>query len=78
MAAVGSTTALISMFTNLFIGVSLGTSVLTARFYAAGRDQEVSETVHTSIMLALLSGILMVFVGLFFFQGSFGAYGYAG
>ena len=66
LAAVGSTTALISMFTNLFIGVSLGTSVLTARFYAAGRDQEVSETVHTSIMLALLSGILMVFVGLFF------------
>ena len=38
----GSTTALISMFTNLFIGVSLGTSVLAARFYAAGRDQEMS------------------------------------
>ena len=70
LAAVGSTTALISMFTNLFIGVSLGTSVLTARFYAAGRDQEVSETVHTSIMLALLSGILMVFVGLFFSRGA--------
>ena len=70
LAAVGSTTALISMFTNLFIGVSLGTSVLTARFYAAGRDQEVSETVHTSIMLALLSGLLMVFVGLFFSRGA--------
>ena len=70
LAAVGSTTALINMFTNLFIGVSLGTSVLTARFYAAGRDREVSETVHTSITLALLSGILMIFVGLFFSRGA--------
>ena len=70
LAAVGSTTALISLFSNLFIGVSQVTSGLTARFYAAGRDQEVSETVHTSIMLALLSGILMVFVGLFFSRGA--------
>ena len=70
LAAVGSTTALINMFTNLFIGVSLGTSVSTARFYAAGRDREVSETVHTSITLALLSGILMIFVGLFFSRGA--------
>ena len=50
--------------------MSLGTSVLTARVYAAGRDREVSETVHTSITLALLSGILMIFVGLFFSRGA--------
>ena len=35
LAAVGSTTALINVFTNLFIGVSLGANVLAARFYAA-------------------------------------------
>ena len=33
LAAVGSTTALICTFTNLFIGVSLGANVLAARFY---------------------------------------------
>lgn len=66
LAAVGSTTALINMFTNLFIGISLGANVLSARFYAAGRDKEMSETVHTAITLALISGILMVFVGLIF------------
>ena len=66
LAAVGSTTALINVFTNLFIGVSLGANVLAAWFYASGRKKEMSETVHTSILFALLSGIVMVFVGLFF------------
>ena len=63
LAAVGSTTALIAIFTNLFIGISLGSNVLAARFYAAGREQEMSETVHTSILVALLSGVAMAFVG---------------
>ncbi len=64
LAAVGSTTALISIFTNLFIGVSLGANVLAAGYYASGKDREMSEAVHTAITLALISGILMAFVGL--------------
>ena len=70
LAAVGSTTALINVFTNLFIGISLGANVLAARFFAAGRKEEMSETVHTSITLALISGILMAFVGLIFSKGA--------
>ena len=66
LAAVGSTTALINMFTNLFIGISLGANVLAARFYAAKREKEMSETVHTAITLALISGIVMAFVGVIF------------
>lgn len=66
LAAVGSTSALINVFVNLFIGVSLGSNVLAARFYASGRVKEMSETVHTSILFALISGIVMAFVGLFF------------
>ena len=38
LAAVGSTTALINIFTNLFIGISLGANVLAARFYASGKE----------------------------------------
>ncbi|HIS26350.1 MAG TPA: MATE family efflux transporter [Candidatus Pullilachnospira intestinigallinarum] len=64
LAAVGSTTALINIFTNLFIGISLGANVLAARYFAAGRDREMSEAVHTAITLALISGIVMAFVGL--------------
>ena len=66
LAAVGSTTALINVFTNLFIGISLGANVLAARFYATGKDEEMSETVHTSILLALISGIIMAVLGVIF------------
>lgn len=66
LAAVGSTTALINVFTNLFIGVSLGANVLAARFFASEREKEMSETVHTAIALAIISGIIMTFIGLIF------------
>ena len=66
LAAVGSTTALINVFTNLFIGVSLGANVLAARFYATRQEKRMSETVHTAVTFALISGIVMVFVGLLF------------
>lgn len=66
LAAVGSTTALINIFTNLFIGISLGANVLSARFYAADREKEMSETVHTAILFALVSGIAMAVVGVVF------------
>ena len=66
LAAVGSTTALINVFTNLFIGISLGANVLAARFYAAGKEKEMSDTVHTAIAIAIISGLIMAFVGLVF------------
>ena len=70
LAAVGSTTALINVFTNLFIGISLGTNVLAARFYGAGKSKEMSETVHTSITLALITGVAMAVIGLLFSRWS--------
>lgn len=70
LAAVGSTTALINVFVNLFMGISLGANVLAARFYAAGKDEEMSKTVHTSIMIALISGIVMGVVGVIFARGA--------
>ena len=66
LAAVGSTTALINTFVNLFIGISLGANVLAARFFAAKKAREMSETVHTAIAFALVSGIGMAFIGVAF------------
>ena len=63
LAAVGSTTALINIFTNLFIGISLGANVLAAGYFASGKKKEMSEAVHTAIGFALISGICMAFVG---------------
>ena len=65
MAAVGSTTALINIFTTLFIGISLGVNVVVARNFAAGKENRVSETVHTAILTAALSGALVTVLGLF-------------
>ena len=46
LAAVGSTTALINVFTNLFIGVSLGANVLAARFYATKQEKQKKRALH--------------------------------
>ena len=70
LAAVGSTTALINVFTNLFIGISLGANVLAARYYATGKTKEMSETVHTAIALALVSGVVMAVTGVVFARGA--------
>lgn len=70
LAAVGSTTALINVFVNLFIGISLGASVLAARFYATGQEKEMTETVHTAITLALISGIAMGIIGVIAAKGA--------
>ena len=50
LAAVGSTSALIQLITNLFIGLSIGVNVLVARYFGAGQRKDLSETVHTAIL----------------------------
>ncbi|MCQ2527532.1 MAG: MATE family efflux transporter [Saccharofermentans sp.] len=64
LAAVGSTTALINMIINLFIGVSLGANVISARFFATDMRKEMSETVHTAITFAIVSGIAVMVLGI--------------
>ncbi len=66
LAAVGSTGALIHMLINLFMGLSIGTNVLVARYIGAKQDKDVEETVHTSIKIALVGGFFMIFIGLLF------------
>ncbi|MDO4475713.1 MAG: MATE family efflux transporter [Lachnospiraceae bacterium] len=63
LAAVGATTSLINMLINLFMGISLGSNVLVARYRAAGDHKALEEVVHTAVTVALASGILMVIVG---------------
>lgn len=68
LAAVGSTSALINLLVNLFIGLSIGTNVLVARYCGAKDAKNVEETVHTSIMISILGGFVMIFVGILFAQ----------
>ncbi len=64
LAAVGSTSSLVNLIVNFFVGISVGVNVLVAQSYARGEDDRVSEIVHTSIASALLSGFLLIFVGI--------------
>lgn len=65
LAAVGSTTALINLLINIFIGLSIGANVMVARYYGAKNEKDVSETVHTAIAMSLLSGLFLVVIGFF-------------
>lgn len=66
LAAVGSTTALINIFINFFIGLSLGSNVVAARLYASGEHDKMSDVVHTSILTALISGVIILVLGQLF------------
>lgn len=64
LAAVGSTGSLINLLINLFTGLSIGANVLAANYFGAGKSRELKDTVHTSILLSILSGILLTGVGI--------------
>ena len=63
LAAVGSTGHLVSLLTNLFLGLSVGTNVMVARHLGARKQEETSRTVHTSITIALISGAFLTVIG---------------
>jgi len=64
LAAVSSTGALINLLTNLFVGFSLGANVVIAHANGAGDHKAVSRATHTSLMVALISGVFLMAVGL--------------
>ena len=63
LGAVGSTGSLINLMVNLFVGLSVGTTVVAANFFGAGKKSELKETVHTAILLSLISGIILTIFG---------------
>ena len=63
LAAVGSTTALINLMINIFIGLSVGVNVIVARYYGAKREKDVQDTIHTAMALSIVSGLFLIIVG---------------
>lgn len=63
LAAVGSTVSLINLLVNLFIGMSVGANVVAARALGARDNTAVSQTVHTAVLLSLISGVLLAIIG---------------
>ena len=63
LAAVGSTSALINLLVNVFIGLSVGTNVMVANYYGANDKERLSQTVHTAILSSVICGIALIFIG---------------
>lgn len=63
LAAVGSTASLVNLITNLFLGLSTGANVMTSRYMGAKDNERVSRTVHTSIFLSIVSGLILTLIG---------------
>lgn len=66
LAAVGSNTALITLITNLFIGLSIGANVVLAKYIGAKKHEQARQTVHTSIAIAILGGLFLAVFGFAF------------
>ncbi len=64
LGAVGSTGSLTGLVVNLFMGLSVGTNVLSAKRYAVKDDEGMKRVVHTSILVSVIIGIV---VGIFGF-----------
>ena len=64
LAAVGSTGSLINLLVNVFVGLSVGTNVLVARYYGARDAKHLHETVHTSVLTTVLPGTALIVIGL--------------
>jgi putative MATE family efflux protein len=65
LAAVGSNGSLINLLVNLFVGLSVGSNVVAARAFGAKDDVSVRHTVHTSILLSLIGGVILAVIGVF-------------
>ena len=66
VAAVGATGSLTNLMVNFFIGLSVGAGVTVAHGLGSHEDTVVSNTVHTALPTALVSGVFLTFIGIAF------------
>ncbi len=65
LAAVGSNGPITGLMTNLFVGLSVGTNVLVARYFAGKNIDKLRKTIHTSIVISIIGGIVLALFGVF-------------
>lgn len=63
VAAVGANSAIIGLIVNLFIGIALGANVVIANAIGRGEKDDVSKTVHTAVLTAIIGGVAVGLLG---------------
>lgn len=66
LAAVGSTGSLINLLIGFFLGIATGAGILYAMYYGAGDSVSLKKLIDSSIVLSLVIGVIMTFVGMVF------------
>lgn len=64
LAAVGSNSPVINLQINLFVGLSVGANVVISNYIGRKDEERVREAVHTALVIALFSGIFLLFLGI--------------
>ncbi|MDD7731702.1 MAG: MATE family efflux transporter [Ezakiella sp.] len=65
LAAVGATGPVINLLVTMFMGISLGASVIMGKNVGARDFKNAQDTLHTAIGISILGGILVLFAGIF-------------
>ena len=65
VAAVGNCGSISMLIVNLFVGLSVGTSVTVAHAIGAGSREDISHTIHTALPTAIVSGVIVAIIGVF-------------
>ena len=65
VGAITTASPFVALIINIFIGFSVGSNVLVARFLGAKDNERVSRTVHTSVIVSLIVGVLCAILGVF-------------
>jgi len=65
LAAVGSTSSLINLLINLFLGISIGANVLVGQYIGARDVENAQKAIHTGILFSLFGGLFMGVFGFF-------------
>lgn len=63
-AAVGCNGPVINLLINLFVGISVGTNVAIANYIGQQHKERIKAAVHTSMVTAIISGFLVLLLGL--------------
>lgn len=66
LGSVGSTSILVTLLTGFLIGMGSGINVVVARYIGARHDIDVHEAVHTSLILSLIIGVIIMVLGFLF------------
>ena len=66
LGSVGSTTIIITLTTGILLGMGGGVNAVTALHMGAEDYQRVHKTVHTSVILCFIAGLLLLVAGLAF------------